>query len=40
MKQLSNAKRAERRTRIRLEAKGNQTFMKHFKPDVPGRLNG
>jgi hypothetical protein len=40
MKQLSNAKRAERRTRIRLEAKGNKTFMKHFKPDVPGRLNG
>jgi pre-60S factor REI1 len=39
-KQLSSAKRAERRMRSRLEAKANKTSMKHFKPDVPGRLNG
>lgn len=40
MKQLSTAKRAERRMRSRVEAKGNKGLMKHFKPDVPGRLNG
>lgn len=40
MKQVSSAKRAERRMRTRLEGKGNKTLMKHFKPDVPGRSNG
>ncbi|KAG5971649.1 hypothetical protein E4U55_001155, partial [Claviceps digitariae] len=40
MKQLSQAERAERRWAGRLDAKNNRNLMKHFKNDVPGRLNG
>uniref|UniRef100_A0A1Y1NAE7 C2H2-type domain-containing protein n=1 Tax=Photinus pyralis TaxID=7054 RepID=A0A1Y1NAE7_PHOPY len=40
MRQLSAAKRVERRIRNRLETRGNKTLMKHFQPDVPGRQNG
>lgn len=39
-KQLSKAQREERKARSRVERLGNRTLMKHFKPDVPGRLNG
>ncbi|OAA44202.1 TRI15-like protein [Metarhizium rileyi] len=39
-KQLSSSQREELRMRSRQEARGNKTLMKHFKPDVPGRLNG
>ncbi|KAK8913152.1 Core trichothecene cluster (CTC) protein 15 [Metarhizium anisopliae] len=40
MKQLSAAKRVERRMQNRLQTRGNKTLMKHFQPDVPGRQNG
>jgi pre-60S factor REI1 len=39
-KQLDKARRDERRARSKVERLGNKALMKHFKPDVPGRLNG
>ena len=39
-KQISTAKRQERRWASKMEAKNNKIMQGHFKPDVPGRING
>ncbi|KND86885.1 Cytoplasmic 60S subunit biogenesis factor REI1 [Tolypocladium ophioglossoides CBS 100239] len=40
MRQLDRARRIEIVARSKVDRLGNRTLMKHFKNDVPGRLNG
>ncbi|GAB7352411.1 hypothetical protein MBLNU459_g2837t1 [Dothideomycetes sp. NU459] len=37
---VDQERRAQRQMESRLQRSGNKTRMKHFVPDVPGRLNG